>query len=111
MHFIFEVHIKPGYTPEQYASAWLEASALIQRAPGAMGTRLHRKVGSPNVLLAVATWQSKAHRDAMEESPASEVAAIIASQAPFVDIYLVGEYESPEWAVIPPDQPSPPGWG
>ena len=37
MHFIFEVHIRPGYTPEQYAAAWVRASELIQRAPGARG--------------------------------------------------------------------------
>jgi hypothetical protein len=28
MHFIFEVRIKPGYTAEQYASAWVAASDL-----------------------------------------------------------------------------------
>ena len=39
MHFIFEVHIKPGYTPEQYADAWIRASEIIQRAPGAQGTQ------------------------------------------------------------------------
>lgn len=111
MHFIFEVHLKPGYTAQQYANAWLQASQIIQRAPGAMGTRLHRKIGDPDTLLAIATWQSKALRDAMEGSPAEEVVAIIASQAPFVDIHLIGEYESPEWSVIPPGQPSPPGWG
>ena len=32
MHFIFEVHIKPGYTAEQYAAAWVAASRLIQSA-------------------------------------------------------------------------------
>ena len=29
MHFIFEVHIKPGYSAEQYADAWLRASEII----------------------------------------------------------------------------------
>jgi len=52
MHFIFEVRIRPGYTPEQYAEAWVRASRIIQRAPGAQGTRLHRKIGEPDVLLA-----------------------------------------------------------
>ena len=45
MHYIFEVHIGPGYTPEQYADAWERASRYIQKAPGAQGTRLHRKIG------------------------------------------------------------------
>lgn len=35
MHFISEVHIKPRYTAEQYADAWLRASRLIQQSPGA----------------------------------------------------------------------------
>ena len=101
MHFIFEVHIKPGYTAEQYADAWLRASEIIQRAPGAQGTRLHRKIGDPNVLLAIATWESVEVRNAMEASQPEEVQAIIASQAEFVDIHLVGEFEAPEWEVIP----------
>ena len=37
MHFIFEVHIKPGYSAEQYADAWLRASKIIQRSPGSQG--------------------------------------------------------------------------
>jgi len=101
MHFIFEVHIRPGYTPEQYADGWLRASRIIQQAPGAQGTRLHRKIGSPDVLLAIATWESKAARDAMEGAPQREVQEIIESQAPFVDIRFIGEYEAPEWEVIP----------
>jgi len=102
MHFIFEVHLKPGYRAEQYADAWLRASEIIQRSPGAMGTRLHRKIGDPNVLLAIATWESKAVRDQMEAAQPEEVQAIIASQADFVDIHLVGEFEAPEWEVVPP---------
>lgn len=101
MHFIFEVHIRPGYTAEQYADAWLRASEIIQRSPGARGTRLHRKIGEPNVLLAIATWESKAVRDAMEASQPEEVRAIIASQAEFVDIRVVGEFEAPDWEVVP----------
>ncbi len=101
MHFIFEVHIKPGHTPEQYAAAWVAASKLIQRAAGARGTRLHRKIGDPNVLLAIATWGSKAARDAMERNTDARIREIIATQAEFVDIRVIGEFEAPEWAVEP----------
>ena len=101
MHFIFEVHIRPGYTPEQYADAWVRASRIIQRAPGAQGTRLHRKIGEPDVLLAIATWESKAVRDAMERQQAQEVLDIIEAQSEFVDIRVIGEYEAPEWVVLP----------
>jgi heme-degrading monooxygenase HmoA len=99
MHFIFEVHMQPGYDPEQYAQAWIEASEIIQQASGAQGTRLHRKIGEPNVLLAIATWESKQARDAMESQPSKQVQDIIAAQAEFVDVKVIGEYEAPEWEV------------
>lgn len=101
MHFIFEVHIKPGYSAEQYADAWVRASEIIQRAPGAQGTRLHRKIGSPDTLLAIATWESKAARDARENSLPAEVQRIIKAESEFVEVRLIGEFEAPEWAVLP----------
>ncbi len=55
MHFVFEVRVKPGYTADQYADAWVRASEIIQQAPGARGTRLHRKIDSPDVMLAIAS--------------------------------------------------------
>jgi heme-degrading monooxygenase HmoA len=99
VHFIFEVVVKPGHTPEQYADAWVRASRIIQRAPGAQGTRLHRKIGAPDTLLAIATWESKAARDAMERQQDHRVRDIIAAQAEFVDVHLIGEFEAPEWVV------------
>jgi heme-degrading monooxygenase HmoA len=101
MHFIFEVRIKPGYTAEQYARAWIAASQLIQRAPGAQGTRLHRKIGEANALLAIATWDSKTSRDAMEANADLRIREIIASQAEFIDVRVIGEFEAPEWVVEP----------
>ncbi len=101
MIFVFEIHIKPGHTAEQYADAWVRASEIIQQAPGACGTRLHRKINDPAVLLAIATWESKSQRDAMEASPSDTVKAIIASQIPFVDIRMVGEFDDAEWVVEP----------
>lgn len=99
MIFVFEVHIGPGHTAEQYADAWVRASEIIQQAPGARGTRLHRKIGDPNVLLAIAQWKSKALRDAMEANPAGTVKAIIEEQAQFVEVRVVGEFEDPDWVV------------
>ncbi|MDO8861193.1 antibiotic biosynthesis monooxygenase family protein [Haliea sp. E1-2-M8] len=102
MHYIFEVTLKPGYSAEQYADAWIRASEIIQRAPGARGTRLHRKIGDPSRLLAIATWESKAARDAMESDLPDQVQEIIAEQVPYVEINLIGEFEAPEWTVLPP---------
>ncbi len=101
MIYVFEVHIKPGHTAEQYADAWVRASKIIQRAPGARGTRLHRKLNDPTALLAIAIWESKLRRDAMEASPSDTVKAIIASQIPFVDIRMVGEFDDAQWIVEP----------
>ena len=80
MHFIFEVHVKPGHTAEQYAQAWVRASEIIQQASGARGTRLHRKIGDPMILLAIASWDSKEQRDAME-SEQPEVVRQLTSEA------------------------------
>jgi heme-degrading monooxygenase HmoA len=101
MIFVFEVVISPGYTAEAYAEAWMRASEIIQAAPGARGTRLHRKIGDHHRLLAIASWDSKTRRDAMEASPSDEVQRIIRAQAEFVDVRVIGEFEDPEWVVEP----------
>lgn len=103
MLFVFEVEILAGHTAEQYAQAWLRASALIQQATGARGTRLHRKLGDPRRLLAIARWRSKADRDAMSGAAEEEIRRIIDSQAEFVRIHVVGEFEEADWRVDPPE--------
>jgi hypothetical protein len=101
MIYVFEVRVKPGHTAEQYADAWVRASKIIQQAPGARGTRLHRRLNDPAVLLAIASWDSKLQRDAMEANPSDTIKTIIASQAPFVDIRVIGEFDDPQWVVEP----------
>lgn len=101
MKFIFEVCIKEGYTAEDYADAWVRASKLIQQAPGARGTELHRKIGDADTLIAIAHWDNKTSRDAMESQHNPDVAEIIRSAAAFCDIRLLGEFEEPEWVVKP----------
>ncbi|MHB0972048.1 MAG: antibiotic biosynthesis monooxygenase family protein [Thermoanaerobaculia bacterium] len=100
MKFLFEVRIRPGFTAEQYADAWVRASEIIQTAPGARGTRLHRKIGDPNVLLAIAEWDSKADRDAAS-GRFPEADAIIQSAAKYCVVTILGEFEDPEWVVLP----------
>lgn len=100
MKFLFEVRIRPGFTAEQYADAWVRASEIIQRAPGARGTRLHRKIGDANTLVAIAEWDSKAARDAAS-GMYPEADAIIREAAKFCDITILGEFEDPEWVVLP----------
>jgi quinol monooxygenase YgiN len=102
MKFIFEVHIKRGSTAEQYAAAWVRVSEILQRAAGARGTRLHRKIDDPNVLLAIASWDSKAARDAMERRRDETVHAILKEAAQHCEIRIIGEFHEPEWVVEPP---------
>lgn len=103
MKFIFQVRMKPGYTVEQYAAAWERASAIIQQTPGARGTYLHRKIGEPNTLLAIATWDSKTHRDAKDDRRDKTVRAILEKHAANCETTIIGEFEEPEWSVVPPD--------
>lgn len=103
MKFLFEVRIRPGYAAEQYAEAWVRASEIIQRAPGARGTRLHRKIGEPDVLIAIAEWESKAARDAAQGIDTAD--AIIADAARYCDITILGEFDDPEWVVLPEQPP------
>jgi heme-degrading monooxygenase HmoA len=101
MIFVFEVRVKPGHPPEKYAQAWVRASEIIQRAAGARGTLLHRKIGDPSAMLAIASWESKPQRDAAEAQRDPRVQAILDEQSEFVEIRIVGEFEDPEWEVRP----------
>ena len=82
----------------------MRASKIIQQTPGAKGTYLHRKIGSPDTLLAIAHWESKAHRDAKDDRSSDTVRAILEKQAQNCDITVVGEFEEPEWEVLPPGE-------
>jgi len=104
MIFVFEVRVRPGHSAEAYAEAWVEASRIIQSQPGARGTRLHRKIGRPDRLIAIASWESKSARDAAEGQRDPRVQAILDAQAQFVDVEILGEYEDPGWTVLPPDE-------
>lgn len=99
MIFVFEVRVRPGHSADEYARAWARASEIIQSAPGARGTRLHRKIGDPEVLLAIASWESKPSRDAADAQRDPRVQAILDEQARCVEIRVVGEFEDPEWTV------------
>jgi hypothetical protein len=46
-------------------------------------------------------------RDAMEANPSADVRRIIARQAEFVDVRVVGEFDDPDWIVSPGQEPLP----
>lgn len=109
MKFIFEVRLKPGFSAEEYAANWVRASEVIQRASGALGTRLHRKIGEPDKLLAIASWESKADRDAKDDRRDEMVRRILEEHAEKCEITVIGEFEEPEWEVLPEHLAGEPG--
>ena len=104
MRFVFQIRIKPGKTLDEYVEAWEQGSVIIQRMAGARGTRLHRSITDPLLLLAIAEWDSKEARDLamhqLENDPATK--DILGSDHEFGQFSLVGEFEEPEWWVDPP---------
>jgi len=104
MKFIFRVRVKPGHTAEEYAASWVRASRIIQQAPGAGGTQLHRKIGDPDELLAIARWESKAARDGRDEflKPDAAMRAVLEEYVDIVEFIPVGEFDEAEWVVNPP---------
>ena len=103
MIFVFEVRIRSAHTPEQYADAWVRASRIIQRSPGARGTRLHRRIGDPGTLIAIASWDSKAARDAAEVAlrEHTELHATLSEAGTHAEVTILGEFDDPEWVVLP----------
>ena len=59
--------------------------------------------GEPDVLLAVASWESKAARDAKDDMRDDLVRSILEKHARNCEITAIGEFEEPEWEVMPPD--------
>ena len=102
MKYIFEVTVNPGYSVEDYAAAWLEASHIIQQASGARGTFLHRDLDNPDRALAIAHWHSRADRQASASRQDPRVREIIQAQSKHVRIRLIGEFDEPQWQVLPP---------
>ena len=62
---------------------------------------MHRKIGNPNILLAIASWDSKAARDAMEKRSDETVRRILREASQHCDIVVIGEFDEPEWVVDP----------
>lgn len=103
MRFVFRIRVRPGHTVEEYVEAWEQASAVIQQMPGARGTRLHRGIGDPATLLAIAEWDSKEARDRAMARLMSDPAAreTIDRHLAYGEFSLVGEFEESAWAVLP----------
>lgn len=104
MKYLFEIKIKSGVTVEQYVEAWKKGSELIQKQSGAKGTRLYRKIGEPDRLLAIADWESKEARDVamanLRES-GEDIQKIWRDHNNFGELIKIGAFEEAEWEVLP----------
>ena len=104
MKFVFQIKVKKGHTVEEYVDAWEQASVVIQQMSGARGTRLHRAIGDPTTLLAIAEWDSKEARDRamsrLRGDPATS--ETITRHQAYGEFSVVGEFEDPEWSVPGP---------
>lgn len=102
MYFMFEVSIRPGHDAEQYADAWVRASRIIQQSPGARGTRLHRRIGDPAALVAIASWDSKELRDAADARLRGDakLRAILEEAGSHAEVRIIGEFDEPQWVVL-----------
>lgn len=87
--------------------AWEQGSVIIQQMEGARGTKLHRSVCDPQLLLAIAEWDSKDARDLamkrLRNDPDPMTKVILSRHLKFGDFSLVGEFEEAEWSVDPED--------
>lgn len=104
MKYIFEIKIKDGYTIEQYVEAWEKGSKIIQKYPGAKGTRLFRKIGEPSTLLAIADWESKEARDIAMDSlkhSDSNIQRVWQAHTDFADITRIGSFDDTNWEILP----------
>ena len=54
-------------------------------------------------MLAIASWDSKAARDAREQflKPDAAMRALLDAHLEIVDFKMIGEFEDPEWSVAP----------
>lgn len=104
LKFVFEAHIKAGHTEAEYSEAWERGSSIIQRQPGAQGTMLHRKIGEPGVLLAIASWESLAARNTAMAALAKvdeTTRSTLDRHEALADIDVIGAFEEADWSVIP----------
>ena len=98
MKYIFEVRMKELHRGE-YAQGWIEASEIIRRR------RRPRHLPAPQDRRATPAGHrpldSKAHRDAKDDSRSAKVKAILEKHARTCEITPLGEFEEPEWEVHP----------
>ncbi len=52
--------------PPAEIAGWREATVVLQKYPGAKGTKMHKVIDEPGTFVGIADWESKAARDAVQ---------------------------------------------
>ena|SRR3989338_6077500 len=100
MKYIFLIKVKSRYSVNDYVTAWKQGSKIIQKMPGARGTRLYHKFGSPRTLLAIAEWDSKEARNkAMTKLKNSDekIKEILHKHRKYARFIKIGEFDETNW--------------
>lgn len=104
--YIFQIKVRPGEDAE-FIRHWHNGSVPIQKSPGALGTRLHKKLGEDGVYIAIAEWASKEARAAAFASlddpnnPLAEEHSKWKENEDFGEVTLLAEVEEID-RVFPP---------
>lgn len=64
--YLWKMTVDPSQQ-DKFIENWRKQSEILQEYPGARGTRLTKVLDEPNTFLAIAEWESKAARDAMDK--------------------------------------------
>ncbi|MEK7603187.1 MAG: hypothetical protein AAB459_03015 [Patescibacteria group bacterium] len=64
--FIWKIQIDRKFTEQEFINFWRETSTILQKYKGAAGTIIHKVEGEERTYMAIASWQTKADRDAMQ---------------------------------------------
>lgn len=64
--FIWKIQLNPKFTEQEFIDFWRETSAILQNYKGAAGTVMHKVEGEHRTYMAIASWRTKADRDAMQ---------------------------------------------
>jgi heme-degrading monooxygenase HmoA len=105
--YIFQVKVTPG-KEESFEKAWHNGSVPIQQCPGAQGTRLHKKLGTKNLYIAIAEWESVTARTAafatldQPGNPLGEEMRHWGHNSVFGEVTLIAEIDEID-SVFPPE--------
>jgi heme-degrading monooxygenase HmoA len=65
--YIWKIKLDNPDREDEFIQHWKDGSTILQQFPGALGTHMHKVRGEEHSFFAVAEWESKDARDAMQK--------------------------------------------